>query len=171
MDTKTGMSKLARRIDRLVRRTEIFVPGYVLRTIRDVDLVEGTVSIHGRWFGIAKEVAGRFEEPKTSKSRRTIRLPPTAVRELASHRRLQLEERIRLGPADQNFDLVFATEIGTPILTSNLTRRHFKPILRKAGLPKTIRLYDLRHTCATLLLQANTSPRSLPSVSGIRPLC
>jgi hypothetical protein len=29
------MSKLARKIDRLIQRTEIFVPGYVLRTIRD----------------------------------------------------------------------------------------------------------------------------------------
>lgn len=46
-----------------------------------------------------------------------------------------------------NNDFVFATEIGTPILPSNLTRRHFKPILKKAELSEDIRLYDLRHTC------------------------
>jgi integrase len=34
---------------------------------------------------------------------------------------------------------------------SNLAGRNFKPILKRAGLP-SIRLHDLRHTCATLML-------------------
>jgi integrase len=38
-------------------------------------------------------------------------------------------------------------------------RRHFKPILKAAGLPQDIRLYDLRHTCATLLLAAGENPK------------
>lgn len=33
----------------------------------------------------------------------------------------------------------------------NLTRRSFKPLLKQANLPD-IRLHDLRHTCATLML-------------------
>ena len=41
----------------------------------------------------------------------------------------------------------------------NLVRRHFKPILKNAKLDKSIRLYDLRHTCATLLLAANENPK------------
>ncbi len=45
------------------------------------------------------------------------------------------------------------------ILPSNLRRRHFKPILNKAGLPDNIRLYDLRHTCATLLLAEGENPK------------
>lgn len=36
--------------------------------------------------------------------------------------------------------------------------RHFKPLLKNAGLPN-IRLYDLRHTCATLLLAAGENPK------------
>ena len=55
--------------------------------------------------------------------------------------------------------LVFATVDGTPINVRNLTLRHFKPILKRAGLPSNFRLYDLRHTCATLLLQANEHPK------------
>lgn len=66
---------------------------------------------------------------------------------------------MKLGSAYQNTDFVFATEIGTPLLASNLTRRHFKPILERTGLSKSIRLYDLRHACATVLLLANTSPK------------
>jgi integrase len=34
----------------------------------------------------------------------------------------------------------------------NLTKRHFKPPLKRAGLSQDFRLYDLRHSCATLLL-------------------
>jgi integrase len=41
----------------------------------------------------------------------------------------------------------------------NLLRRHFKPILKRAGLPDSIRLYDLRHSCATLLLAAGENPK------------
>jgi integrase len=36
---------------------------------------------------------------------------------------------------------------------TNLARRHFKPLLKKAGLP-AIGLQDLLHTCATILLMA-----------------
>lgn len=41
----------------------------------------------------------------------------------------------------------------------NLTQRHFKPLLKRANLSASFRLYDLRHTCATLLLAANEHPK------------
>ena|SRR5215470_11798793 len=44
-------------------------------------------------------------------------------------------------------------------MVQNLFRRHFKPLLKKAGLPESIRLYDLRHSCATLLLAENENPK------------
>jgi integrase len=107
-----------------------------------------------------------LQEPKTSKSRRTIPLPASVVNELKAHRKEQLKERLSLGQAYENCDFVFATEIGTPVLTSNLTRRHYKPILRKAELSEKIRLYDLRHTCATLLLSAGISPKVIAERLG-----
>ena len=58
----------------------------------------------------------------------------------------------------KNYDLVFASEIGTPLQRKNLTDRHFKPLLEKAELPN-IRLYDLRHTTETLLLSAGENPK------------
>ena len=39
-----------------------------------------------------------------------------------------------------------------------LTYRYFRPILTAAGLPQ-IRLYDLHHSCATLLLVAEENPK------------
>lgn len=44
-------------------------------------------------------------------------------------------------------------------MRKNLVRRHFKPALVKAELPANLSLYCLRHTCASLLLQAGTHPK------------
>ncbi|HBN95851.1 MAG TPA: hypothetical protein DDZ66_06090 [Firmicutes bacterium] len=53
--------------------------------------------------------------------------------------------------------IVFASEMGTPINASNL-HRNFKQALEKTGLPN-IRLHDLRHTYATLMLQEGVHPK------------
>jgi hypothetical protein len=45
-----------------------------------------------------------------------------------------------------------------PLDYRTVVRRHFKPLLANAGLPN-IRLYDLRHTCATLLLSRGEHPK------------
>ncbi len=44
-------------------------------------------------------------------------------------------------------------------MVRNLFRRHFKPILKRAKLPESIRLYDLRHSCATAVLAAQENPK------------
>jgi integrase len=125
---------------------------------KDVDLVKGTVTVQrtlvqrmgGGWY---------FGEPKTARSRRTIPLPSSVLKSLAEHRRRQLEARMSAGESYHNHDLVFATADGGPLHIRNLTNRHFKPILERAKLAKTFRLYDLRHSCATLLLLANEHPK------------
>ena len=48
---------------------------------------------------------------------------------------------------------------------TNLTRRHFKLLLKKAGLP-AFRLQDLRHTCATILLMAGKHPKYVQKLLG-----
>jgi integrase len=67
-------------------------------------------------------------------------------------------ERLKLGAARHQNDLVFPSEIGTLLNSPNVTR-HFKRILKKAEIRTSIRLYDLRHTTATLLLQAGINPK------------
>ncbi len=44
-------------------------------------------------------------------------------------------------------------------MRKNLVRRHFKPALIAAELPANLSLYCLRHTCASLLLQAGVHPK------------
>lgn len=99
-----------------------------------------------------------FEEPKTTQSRRTVFLPPSILKKLKAHWRQQAEVRLKLGAAWQAHDLVFCSQNGTPLQIPNLTYRYFRPILTKAKLPQ-IRLYDLRHSCATLLLIADENPK------------
>ena len=111
------------------------------------------------WFGKEKGAGWFLQKPKTSKSRRTIPIPRAVTKELKKPRLKQFEYRLSLGRAYQNFDFVFTTEIGTPILTSNLRRKHFKPIIKKAKISDKFRLYDLRHTCATLLLMEGENPK------------
>jgi integrase len=53
---------------------------------------------------------------------------------------------------------VFATTIGSPIDSQNIINRHFRPLLRHAGL-LDIRWHDLRHTCVTLLLSRGSRPK------------
>ncbi len=124
---------------------------------KDIDFEQKKVGIKRTVVEI-KGGGFRFDEPKTAKSRRTIPISQSLVDELKRHRRKQLEAKMKLGKDYQNYDLVFASEIGTPLQKKNIRDRHFKPLLRKAELPD-IRLYDLRHTMATLLLSADVNPK------------
>ena len=60
---------------------------------------------------------------------------------------------------------MFRTRRGTPIRRDNLHDKHWKPLLRRAGLPD-IRFYDLRHTCATLLLTKGVHPKIVSEFLG-----
>lgn len=101
----------------------------------------------------------RFEKTKTGKSRRIVTLSQSLIAKLAAHKRQQAEERLAMGSEwmtedfeGNEFHLVFCTERGSPLNLSNVHRRYFKPILEDAKLPD-MRLYDLRHSFASLLLE------------------
>lgn len=125
----------------------------------DVDLKKGTSTVRRAIVWSQKKGIGwHFDEPKTSRSRRTIPLPASTVRALMDHKRRQGEERLRVGSEWQDHGLVFTTKFGNPIDIPTLTKQWFKPALVKAELP-AFRLYDLRHTHATLLLSNGENPK------------
>jgi integrase len=68
-------------------------------------------------------------------------------------------------PVRKPRDLVFTSRLGGPIHESKFVGLHFKPLLRSAGLPD-IRLYDLRHTAATLALLVGVSPKIVSEKLG-----
>ena len=99
-----------------------------------------------------------FHRAENKKSRRSIPISTSEINVLKTHGRQQLESRLKLGADYQNLDLVFTSEVGTPIQPKNLIDRHLKPLLIKAKV-QYIRLYDLRHTMATLILSAGENPK------------
>lgn len=119
---------------------------------RDLDLDRGRATI------VQTVVASRvISEPKSDRGRRTIALDAETVAALRDHRARQGEEREILGEAYSDHDLVFASEDGSPIWPRSLTRA-FVALTGAADVP-AIRLHDLRHTHATLALQAGVHPK------------
>jgi integrase len=129
----------------------------------DVDLENGLIRVRRT----LTRNKGRLllDEPKTKRSRRTVRLTETAVQALKGHLAQQIEQMERLGDLYEDQDLIFATQRGTLTNPTNLRRRSFAPLLEKAALP-SIRFHDLRHTCATLLLSSNVNPKIVSEMLG-----
>jgi len=105
------------------------------------------------------KVAGKIyvKEPKTSSGRRRVALPPSLTLVLQQHRLKQQEVFRLLGKTLTDEDYVFCHHDGTPLDPSTVSHS-FTHALRKAGLPP-MPLHGLRHSHATLLLQAGTHPR------------
>ncbi|NMA62360.1 MAG: site-specific integrase, partial [Firmicutes bacterium] len=55
-------------------------------------------------------------------------------------------------------DFVFTKDDGGPLQINNFAQRSFVDLIEKAGVKK-IRFHDLRHTCATLLLENDVNPK------------
>jgi integrase len=106
----------------------------------------------------------RFTEPKSARSRRTIRMPGVVVSALKAHRKRQLQERLAAGKDWTDSGLVFTSPIGTPVEPRNVSRT-FGTMLAEAKLPR-IRFHDLRHTAATLLLAQGVDPRTIMETLG-----
>lgn len=121
----------------------------------DIDWNAPSITINRAAALVGGEI--RFEAPKSEHSRRTIPLTEDAVAVLRRHRVAQAEQRLQLGPLYQDHGLVFARMDGQPLTPSQVSH-HFAVLLRRAGLPR-VRLHDLRHTHATMLLAAGVHPR------------
>ncbi len=77
-----------------------------------------------------------------------------AVGLLVAHGLTQDARRQAWGPAYSDHDLVFAREDGTPLRPERVTKR-FSLLVKHVGL-RPVRLHDLRHGRASLLLASGT---------------
>jgi integrase len=130
----------------------------------DVDFGGSSATVHVRRTLSETRTGHKFEKPKNGKGR-SVKCSQKATEALRSHRARQGEERLRVGSLWQDNGLVFPTTTGTTMSGTNLLGRHFKPLLTRAELP-AIRLHDLRHTCATILLMAGKHPKYVQELLG-----
>jgi integrase len=124
----------------------------------DVDFERGQISVTKS----LEDIDGvlRVKDVKTKKGRRRIDLSLFTMGELNRHRARMLAEGrdVKAGP-------VFCDTAGGYLRNGNLRRNSFKPILTRAQLPE-LRLYDLRHTSATLLLLADENVKVISERLG-----
>ena len=113
---------------------------------------------------VAVKTSVQVTELKSARSRRTIALPAVVITALRSHRTRQLVARLAAGGHWQDRGFVLTSAIGTPLEPRNVTRQ-FKALLTAANLPD-MRLHDLRHSCATLLLAQGVNPRVVMETLG-----
>jgi integrase len=137
---------------------------------KDVDLEAGILHVrqalayvrtheaHGK----VKKSGLLFQEHKTPQSRRAIPIPEGCLVALRWHRAHQAQEKLLLGEAYNDQNLVFCKPDGSPLHPPSFPR-HFKAMLRQAGLPP-IRLHDARHTFATIVLELGESPKTVQAM-------
>ena len=123
-----------------------------------VDLEKGVIYIK-RSIITSHGSKNEFQEPKTAKSRRQIPLPAEVAKELRKYKKWQEWQINFLGDKYEDNVLVLASMWGRVVETSNFSSKTFKGMLEKAGIPKTVKFHDLRHTHATLLLQEGVNPK------------
>jgi integrase len=130
----------------------------------DVDFGSGVVQVNRT---LKQTPQGRqIGKAKSKRSRRPIALPASVAAALRGHRVRQLDERLRLGEAWQENDLVFCDEIGRRLSPSRFNALGwFGRVVRQSGVP-TIRFHDLRHTAATLLLARGVNVKVVSEMLG-----
>lgn len=121
----------------------------------DVDVEKSRLSIRQNRVSVGYKV--EIGNPKTGRGR-SVSLDPLTVAVLKDVRKRQLEEKMewqKAGYVDSGY--VFRREDGAP-LHPDLVSQSFERAVKRSGQPR-IRLHDLRHTHATLALQAGIHPK------------
>lgn len=121
----------------------------------------GDVDFEGKRIFVRRTLQkGKFYEPKTKYSRRSVSIPNIVVQSLRSH---QINQVVHL--ENNHSQLVFTNDVGEPIDPSNLTKRVFEPALKMAGLIH-VRFHDLRHSYAAALISAGENPKWIQKQLG-----
>lgn len=133
----------------------------------DLDLDAGTLRVSGAMKRGPDGKVARGDVKRATSGRRTIALPPSTVTALREHRRRQAAERLAAGSLWVDHDLVFASEVGTPLDPSNV-RRTFQRVAKRAGVAVRVP-YAMRHAAVSLLVDAGQSIEEVADLLGDDP--
>lgn len=105
-----------------------------------------------------------FVDTKTTKSTRTIRLHPEALKLLELRKVEQHEQQRRAGSRWSGRGLILSTSVGTAIQRSNL-QRLLTDLCEEVGVDR-ITAYELRHTAITHQIEAGHSASQVADWAG-----
>jgi integrase len=129
---------------------------------KDVDLAAGRMAVRHTLVMVSGKPA--LAEPKTAKGRRSITLAPDVAEALRRHHARQAAERLSWGAGYTDSGLVVTTEDGRPMHPETFSTM-FGRLAARAGLP-AIRLHDLRHSTASILLARGVHPKVVSELLG-----
>lgn len=92
-----------------------------------------------------------YNPPKTKKSEGSVQIPELLIPQIQEYQKKQLEHIMSIRKTYKDNGLVFANDIGTQIDPKNF-RKHYKSLLKKAGLPYK-KFHALRHSYGAMLLE------------------
>lgn len=128
----------------------------------DIDWHRGAVSVC-RTIQVSPS-GWTFDDTKRKRSRRIVKLQEFVAKALENLRAAQ--KQLMSDNCQTEHDLIFRTAAGSP-LRQRTVKREFQRILEMAGI-RRIRLYDLRHTAATLAVAAGVSVKVISDQLGTR---
>lgn len=128
----------------------------------DVNLDEGRVSVAQALTSVGYKVM--ISDTKTTRGTRMVDIDPKTVAALRAHRTRQQQERLAWGPGYRITNLVFTRPDGEWIHPDRFSQM-FRAHVAAAEVP-SIRFHDLRHTHATLMLQAEIAPKVISDRLG-----
>ncbi|MCL1874115.1 MAG: site-specific integrase [Clostridiales bacterium] len=102
--------------------------------------------------------------PLKNDKQRRVTPPDTVFQLLREHKCKQSETRLLVGPVWANKGLVFTNDVGG-FLDADAVYKAYKRLLANNGLPD-IRMHDLRHTAATLMLQNGDDIKTVQEALG-----
>jgi integrase len=136
-------------------------------TWSDIDFSNGQLRVRRNVQRIRRELI--FGSPKTMRSVRTVPLPKHCLQALAKHQEQQERERKVAGKKwqptpGQPDELIFTTVTGRVTDPRSLNR--MLTILCRDAHVHRVRVHDLRHTCASLLLAQGVDARTIMEMLG-----
>ena len=118
----------------------------------DIDLDRRRIDVHRAFSDVGGQLV--LGTPKSHQSR-SVPVPPFIAAAIA--------EAVAGKRAD---DLVFTKRGGSVLRLSNWRRAVFLPARARAEISERFRIHDLRHTAASLMIQAGYPPKMLQEIMG-----